>query len=119
MMPMKTNQRQSSTAVYPFVSACSASCRKLVARIQNVKRALLAEFRQGAYTNNRMFQLALNEAEAMAHETGFPHLVFPTLAREKIDSVAAWNRHQQVVRRSTYQRLAADGLGQDIKVLTA
>jgi hypothetical protein len=106
-MNTKTNQNQSSTNVYPFASACAASCKKLVAKIQSIKRALLAEFRQGAYTNNRMFQLALNEAEALAHETGFPLLVFPTLAREKVDSVAVWNRHQQAVRRSAYQRLAA------------
>ena len=53
-----------------------------------------------------MVQLALNEAEALAHQTGFPFLVFPALAREKVEAVAAWNRHQWMVRHAVLRRAA-------------
>lgn len=100
-------QNQSLTTAHPFVRACSVCGKKLVAKIQNFKKALLWEFRGRAYGNERMFQLALNEAEALAHETGFPLLVFPTLAREKAESIAGWSRHQRFVKRSALARLAA------------
>lgn len=82
-----------------FVSAWADSCQKLISKIQNVRGALLGEFRRKTNGQDRMLQLALNEAEALAHETGFPLLVFPTLAREKVEAVAAWNDRQQMVRR--------------------
>jgi hypothetical protein len=43
----------------------------------------------------------LNEAEALAWQTEFPHLVFPILAQEKVQSAANWEAHQQAVRQST------------------
>jgi len=48
----------------------------------------------------RVFRLALNEAEALAWETEFPHLVFPALALEKVHGVAKWHGHQRSIRRS-------------------
>ncbi len=48
----------------------------------------------------RVFRLALNEAEALAWETEFPHLVFPALALEKIRDVGKWHRRQTSIRRS-------------------
>lgn len=104
-MNMNTTQSAFRSTVHPFVSACSASCAKLVSKIQRIKSALQTEFRLRAYNRDRMVQLALNEAEALAHETGFPLLTFPTLAREKLEAVAAWNGHQQMVRRTSFQRL--------------
>jgi len=53
----------------------------------------------------RMLQLALNEAEAVAWQTDYPHLLFPELAMEKVQAVASWN-HRQTAVRST-NRLAA------------
>jgi hypothetical protein len=46
-----------------------------------------------------MLQLALNEAEALAWQSAYPHLVFPALAMEKVQEIADWNRHQRSVRR--------------------
>lgn len=102
---MKSIQQRNSRNVYPILQACSLSCRKLIEKVQRIKRGLLSEFRP--YGRGQMFQLALNEAEALAQETGFPQLVFPTLAREKVESVAAWSRRQQAVRRATWARVAA------------
>jgi hypothetical protein len=46
-----------------------------------------------------LLRLALNEAEALAWETGVPHLIFPTLAMEKVRSVADWQSRQKLVQR--------------------
>ena len=47
----------------------------------------------------RLVRLALNEAEALAWQTGFPELVFPILAQEKADKVSSWHERQQSVRQ--------------------
>ena len=49
----------------------------------------------------RILQLTLNEAEAVAWESGFPHLIFPLLAEEKARKAAAWIERQQAVREQT------------------
>jgi hypothetical protein len=41
---------------------------------------------------------ALDEAEAIAWQTDFPQLIFPTLAREKVEAAALWHRQQRGVR---------------------
>jgi hypothetical protein len=86
-----------------FVATCKGACRKLLARLETVKTSLLREFRQTTFNQDRLLQLALNEAEALAYETGFPHLTFPMLAREKVQAVAAWGRHQNRVRRESFR----------------
>ena len=47
----------------------------------------------------RLLRLALNEAEALAWQSGFPELIFPILAQEKAGKVAAWHERQQSVRQ--------------------
>lgn len=96
---MKHVNNHSFTTIQHFVSACADSCQEIVNRINEVRGALLGEFRREAAGQDRMLHLALNEAEALAHETGFQLLVFPTLAREKAEAVAAWTDRQQLVRR--------------------
>jgi hypothetical protein len=46
----------------------------------------------------RLIELALNEAEALAWETGVPDLVFLTLAEEKLDALNGWLDRQEKVR---------------------
>ena len=48
----------------------------------------------------RLVHLALNEAEALAWESGFPELVFPLLAQEKAGQVASWHEHQKSFRQT-------------------
>ena len=48
----------------------------------------------------RVLQLALNEAEALAWQTGLGHLLFPVLAWEKARAVAEWHTRQQAIRRT-------------------
>ena len=45
-------------------------------------------------------KLALNEAEALALQTGFPHLVFPALAEEKVHAIAAWHQRQAALQHA-------------------
>jgi hypothetical protein len=80
-----------------FSSICLRSCRKILAQIRKAKDAIFAEARGTLDTHDRMLQLALNEAEALAWQTEYPHLVFPALAAEKVHAVADWNRHQRSV----------------------
>lgn len=56
----------------------------------------------------RLIRLALNEAEAIAWDTGFPHLIFPTLAWEKVRDMAEWQtRRRQIRDRDPMLALAA------------
>ena len=50
----------------------------------------------------RIVHLTLNEAEAIAWDSGFPHLIFPLLAEEKLSKAAAWVNRQRVVREDTH-----------------
>jgi len=88
----KTNQN--------FATRCLESCRKLLDRIASVKEAVLDEFHDTVDAHNRMLRLAVNEAEALAWETDYPHLVFPTLAHEKAQEVTSWEARQQEIKHS-------------------
>ena len=94
----KPAQEQSVTAGKGFTAICLASCRKLISQIQDTKEAILAEFSGRLEDHEHLLHLALNEAESLAWESGFPQLVFPTLATEKAQAVAAWHTRQRSVR---------------------
>lgn len=66
--------------------------------IQHAKEALLFEHVNGAGEHGRLLRLALNEAEGLAWQTEFPHLVFPELAREKARAAVAWHQRQVSLR---------------------
>jgi hypothetical protein len=75
------------------------SCKELLAGIEQAKNRILNEFHVTLEPHHKSFQLALNEAEALAWQTAYPHLVFPSLAVEKIQTVAAWQTRQHSLRR--------------------
>jgi hypothetical protein len=79
-----------------LAKACLASCQQLVAQIQKTKDAILAEFREALGAQDHLLRLALNEAEALAWQTAYPHLVFPALAAEKAQAVATWHARQRI-----------------------
>jgi hypothetical protein len=80
-----------------FENACRACCQKILAQIKDAKAAIFAESLAALKEQERILKLALYEAEALAWQTVYPHLVFPALAEEKIQGVAAWNRHQRLL----------------------
>jgi len=85
-----------------FREFCAASCDKIVARIRQAKEAILADARTRSNASEQMLQLSVNEAEAVAWQTNFPHLLFPTLAMERVQSVTEWQRRQQLLRRQAH-----------------
>jgi len=90
---MNTKRGTEKNIVETVSDICLASGRKLVAGIDRVKRNLAAEFQNTLELPERLLRVALNEAEALAWETGYPQLVFPTLATEKIEAISAWYDH--------------------------
>ena len=83
-----------------FASICLGSCQKILAQIEKTKTAILTEFRDTLEDHGYLLRLALNEAEALARQTDYPHLIFPTLALEKAQAVAAWHSRQRTMRET-------------------
>ena len=97
---MNTTNTNESVATEPTIAnRCLESCRQLLAGIEQAKQRIAAEFREIVESNQKSFQLALNEAEALAWQTEFPQLFFPDLAVEKIQAVATWQTRQQSVHQ--------------------
>lgn len=87
--------------VMAFGKAFVASCQTALAQITAAKEAIFAESREALKSRESLLRQALNEAEAVAWQTMYPHLVFPALAEEKVQAVIAWNAHQRAVRLAT------------------
>jgi hypothetical protein len=90
-----------------FGVRCVASCRRLLAQIEDVRDQVAGEFRDRLEEHKHVLDLALNEAEALAWESGFPQLFFPVLATEKASAVTGWHVRQQSLRQRTAPLLAA------------
>src|SRR6266576_3222239 len=103
---MKTNQNErteNNVTIRPnLAQRCADSWRKLIAQLGNTKQAILAEFRSALGAHEQLLRLALNEAEALAWQTEYPHLVFPALAIEKAQSVTAWHQRQRALARNAF-----------------
>jgi hypothetical protein len=108
---MTTNQikqeANKSGLVAGFKQACLKSCDKVIARIKEAKAAILTEAQGRAQASDLMLRLAVAEAEAIAWQTSVPHLIFPTLAMERVQAVSNWSDRQQAVRRQSALALAA------------
>jgi hypothetical protein len=99
-----TNAGNSSTSAMTrtatengFTTYCVNYCRKLFTEIQEARVRLLRQFQLAFAGQEKLLRLALNEAEALAFLTDYPHLVFPTLAMEKVQYATTWkNRQQQI-----------------------
>jgi hypothetical protein len=96
---MKTNNSETAPN-RNLAEICLASCQKLIAQIKETKDRILAEFQDRYEAHEQLLRLALNEAEALAWQTPYPQLVFPDLAVEKAQAVAAWSSHQRSIRRA-------------------
>lgn len=101
---MKINKGAEKNIIEAGANACVASCQKLAAQIERIKENLLAELQGTLDAPERLFRLAVSEAEALAWQTGYPHLLFPALATEKIQAVAGWSARQQFIRQKNSVR---------------
>jgi hypothetical protein len=77
-----------------------ATCRKAARLVDEVKREVFTEYQAALGANEQLLRLALNEADALAQQTGYPHLVLPLLAAEKARNAARWQFRQQFLLRS-------------------
>lgn len=100
------NTIQSAEMNKPQSGTFAARCRKLLAQMERTKNAIVSEFRGVLGAHEQVLRLALNEAEALAWESGYPNLVFPTLAEEKAQAVAAWHRRQESAWHHSLARAA-------------
>lgn len=56
--------------------------------------------------NEHAFRVTLNEAQALAWESEWPHLILPELAQEKLWKMEAWQQRQLHVRAASQPILA-------------
>ena len=89
--------RENTSWKNAFGKTCRDCCRKVLARINRAKEVILAEARDTLNVRGQLLRLALNEAEALAFQTLYPQLVFPTLAVEKIQGAARWSDRQRLL----------------------
>jgi hypothetical protein len=97
---MKANKLNQTHLSQRIADVCIGTCQKLLVQIEKTKQSILASYRDRLATHDQVLRLALNEAEALAWQTGFPQLVFPTLALEKAQAVATWHERQSSLRRN-------------------
>ncbi|MEW6302859.1 MAG: hypothetical protein AB1705_05265 [Verrucomicrobiota bacterium] len=74
--------------------------------LAQARRAVAEQF-QNELPDKHLLHLVLNEAEALAWQTGVPHLVFPALALEKVHALAEWQARQEAIRRRNELAFAA------------
>ena len=99
MNTITTGTESNQSATHRFANACLGGCRKVLSQFQNLKEAILAEFRPTIGSDEHLLRLAVNEAEALARQTAYPYLFFPALALEKAESVRNWHARQENLRR--------------------
>ena len=96
MIATGTNKNNGGAGVgQRFGNTCRECGQKMLAQVGRVKDAIFAEAHDTLKVQDRMLRLALNEAEALALQTLYPHLLFPALAVEKVQAVAAWENRQR------------------------
>src|SRR5690348_3050696 len=101
---MNTNENHQTNSPIPQTAGSTwlASCQKLLAQLESAKATIASEFRWRLEEHEHLLDLAMNEAEALAWETGLPQLFFPTLAMEKASAVATWHERQRLMRRDNW-----------------
>ena len=94
-LPFASSKRLSAI---PFSEVCLKSCRKLLSQIDAIKHALISKYRPELNGQETVLHSALNEAEALAWQTPYPHLFFPVLAEEKAQEARRWAFRQERIR---------------------
>jgi len=79
-----------------FKAACIGACENIAAQIGQVRDNIVAEFKG---VQQSLVQHAIVEADALAWQTEYPHLIFPLLATEKVQTIVQWQSRQQLFLR--------------------
>lgn len=96
-MKPRVNSSLKPKPTVPF-RTCRNRYHNLESRVADTRRTIAEEFRDTFQENQHLARLALNEAEAIAWQTNWPHLIFPELAQEKVRALALWSRRQRSLR---------------------
>ena len=98
---MKTNNKRNNVvATKTLKGTCATAHQGVTEQIDAVKREVFTEYQSALGANDQLLRLALIEADALARQTEYPHLLFPVLAAEKARNAARWQFHQQFLLRS-------------------
>lgn len=82
-------------------AGCLRCYEKALQRLTNVKSAVEREFSRFTQGNELLLKAAINEAEAIAWQTPYPHLLFPVLAEEKAAAARQWTERQSAIRNQS------------------
>ena len=96
-MNTKHNKSNYCLVDLAFDETSPSACEKVTAQLAAAKSQVSEEFSERLAGHESVLRLALNEAEALAWETNYPHLVFTTLALEKAQAAATWENRQQLL----------------------
>jgi len=81
---------------------CLKSCDSLLNQLSGIKESLVTQYGMVLNGQDQILRSALNEAEALAWQTPYPHLFFPVLAEEKAISARRWAARQEMVRQERW-----------------
>lgn len=81
-----------------FPRTCLSENNFINTALSETKESLLREYSAKVHLDERLLSLALKEAEALAWQTEYPHLVFPMLAAEKAEATVAWYQRQSKIK---------------------
>src|SRR5262245_34628951 len=95
-----TETRNTTKEFQSLNRATLALSKEIRKQVQRAKVRICSEYRDLMDGLEHARSLALNEAEALAWETGFPQLVFPELAAEKVAAVSRWGQRQIAMQRT-------------------
>ncbi len=82
-------------------AACAYCYQEALRGLTAVKARIESEFGQEMAGYEPLLKAAINEAEAMAWQTPYPHLFFPVLAEEKAAEARQWIGHQRAIQERT------------------
>src|SRR5579859_6382344 len=82
-------------------AASDKTRREQAVQVAKIKSGLLREFGTAIGGRRQLLSSALNEAEALAWQTHYPHLIFPVLAEEKASAISRWAARQRTVLRAS------------------
>lgn len=97
-----TTNNESSGTDQTFANTCLTCGQKFVAQIERVKNNIVADFHETLKAHEQLLNRAVGEAEALAWQTAYPQLVFPTLAVEKVQALAGWSERQEIIRQKHF-----------------
>ena len=86
---------------------CRRCYERAAAHLGAVKAGIEQRFSRAMAGYELLLKRAVNEAEALAWQTAYPHLLFPTLAEEKAVAAQQWVIRQKELRRQAPTRVLA------------